>query len=96
MDERTTRVPPAPGPQNVGVWKDDSEPAGKSCNYTPARRRHRHRPCSTCMFFVEIASDNEVAPNGRCRRHAPVAGLGYPSVKPDEWCGDHKLDEWRA
>jgi hypothetical protein len=29
---------------------------------------------------------------GRCRRHAPTMN-GYPAVKPDDWCGDHRLDE---
>jgi hypothetical protein len=29
---------------------------------------------------------------GSCRRHAPTIG-GYPAVFPDDWCGDHRVDE---
>jgi len=55
--------------------------------------------CSTCMWYVRkdqrekaIGTAFEV---GRCRRHAPTLG-GYPVVKRDDWCGDHKLDENKA
>jgi hypothetical protein len=30
---------------------------------------------------------------GRCRRHSPVVGQGWPAVFSEDWCGDHKLDE---
>jgi len=30
---------------------------------------------------------------GRCRRNAPIVQVGYPTTYPDDWCGDHKLDE---
>ena len=42
--------------------------------------------CKTCRFFVP--KDDKV---GRCRRHAPVVGEGYPVTYPSDWCGDHKL-----
>ena len=55
--------------------------------------------CRTCVFYVlkqptEAASGGLKTPKelGRCRRHAPTMG-GYPAVFPDDWCGDHKLDE---
>jgi len=49
--------------------------------------------CSSCIFSVlkeKNTSDGQVI--GRCRRHAPAMN-GYPVVFPDDWCGDHKLDE---
>ena len=52
--------------------------------------------CKTCMWFVKKNNDGyDVAEGnfvGRCRRHAPTMS-GYPVVFPDDWCGDHKLDE---
>jgi hypothetical protein len=60
-------------------------------------RRHEHRKCGSCMFFQPITRDGDEAPNGRCRRRAPISGLGYPSVDPiSDWCGEHKLDEWNS
>lgn len=32
---------------------------------------------------------------GRCRRHAPTLRV-FPVVYPNDWCGDHKLDENRV
>lgn len=52
--------------------------------------------CTTCMWFVgkkhDGMAEGEDLRIGRCRRHAPSMG-GYPAVKPDDWCGDHRLDE---
>ena len=52
--------------------------------------------CATCMWFVQKlhndAKPGDLIRIGRCRRHAPTMG-GYPAVKPDDWCGDHRLDE---
>ncbi len=49
--------------------------------------------CATCMFYVEkqrvVVGAQKI---GRCRRHAPTMN-GYPVMFPDDWCGDHKLDE---
>lgn len=53
----------------------------------PWANRSKGMCCSTCMWH---ASKSEAL--GRCRRHAPTMS-GYPAVKPDDWCGDHKLDE---
>ena len=48
--------------------------------------------CKTCMWYVgKIVKDSSVT-LGRCRRRAPTMS-GYPVVYPDDWCGDHKLDE---
>ena len=46
--------------------------------------------CATCIWYAPKGPKL-----GRCRRHAPVADLGYPPVFPADWCGDHKLDEAR-
>jgi hypothetical protein len=52
----------------------------------PWKHRSKGMKCSTCMWFVEKSVI------GRCRRHAPTMS-GYPVVYPEDWCGDHKLDE---
>ena len=43
-------------------------------------RKNNSMICANCLFFV----------NTRCRRHAPVAGYGYPMVYNIDWCGDMK------
>ena len=52
--------------------------------------------CQTCMYYVPKAAppglSNTGRVVGRCRRHAPTMS-GYPVVFPNDWCGDHKLDE---
>ena len=58
--------------------------------------RNKEMVCRTCRFFVEkepIKSSKDHKDVGRCRRHAPIVGEGYPVVFPTDWCGDHKLDE---
>ena len=52
----------------------------------PWAHRSSGMRCSTCMWF---AAKGEL---GRCRRHVSTLG-GYLAVFPDDWCGDHKLDE---
>ena len=42
--------------------------------------------CDTCRVFVP--KDAKI---GRCRRHAPVVGQGWPVVYKTDWCGDHKI-----
>lgn len=54
----------------------------------PWAHRSAGMKCLTCMWFVHKAPGNV----GRCRRHAPTMN-GYPVVFPDDWCGDHKLNE---
>ena len=71
----------------------------------PWKHRSKEMKCRTCMFYVVKAALSKVAPApattyaqpvpaevGRCRRHAPTMA-GYPAVFPDDWCGDHKIDE---
>lgn len=41
--------------------------------------------CCTCMYYVPKGDGT-----GRCRRKAPTM-QGYPVVKPNDWCGEHKL-----
>ena len=53
--------------------------------------------CKTCMWFMpKMRFDaDETKPQqnlGRCRKSAPTMN-GWPVVFPDDWCGDHKLDE---
>jgi len=48
--------------------------------------------CASCMWYVQKKATDTAADIGRCRRHAPTMS-GYPVVFPDDWCGDHKLDE---
>ena len=42
--------------------------------------------CKTCMWFVGRGII------GRCRQSSPTM-KGFPAMFPDDWCGDHKLDE---
>lgn len=57
----------------------------------PWKHRSKGMSCSTCMYYVKKKSD---APKeiGRCRRNAPTM-KGFPAVFPNDWCGDHKIDE---
>lgn len=48
--------------------------------------------CSTCMYYVQKKANDTAADIGRCRRRCPTMN-GFPVVFPDDWCGDHKLDE---
>jgi hypothetical protein len=72
----------------------------------PWKHRSAGMRCSTCMWYVpKVSAPREVlgqtahiveeTPIGRCRRHAPAMG-GYPVVKRDDWCGDHRIDENKA
>jgi hypothetical protein len=67
----------------------------KEIKMTESRDPWKHRSagmmCQTCMYYVkkEAPNDPEL---GRCRRRAPTMN-GYPVVFPNDWCGDHKLDE---
>lgn len=59
--------------------------------------RDKGRICNTCVSYIEktpnMTDRKSYTPIGRCRRHAPVVGQGYPVVFPSDSCGDHKLDE---
>ena len=67
--------------------------------------RARNMRCRTCMYYAPKMGlpggpDSDVnvlkeAIVGRCRRHAPTMN-GWPVMFPDDWCGDHKLDENKA
>ena len=65
----------------------------------PWKHRSSGMKCKTCMWFVGKVTpgkkEEELCKIGRCRRHAPTMN-GYPVVFPDDWCGDHKLDEVRV
>lgn len=63
--------------------------ATKNTPNDPWAHRSEGMRCTTCMWFV---SKGDAAKLGRCRRRAPSMN-GYPVVFPDDWCGDHKLDE---
>ncbi len=64
----------------------------------PLAHRSAGMRCGTCMWFVEKTVPSGGNPSrvmGRCRRHSPTVN-GYPVVFPDDWCGDHKLDEGKS
>jgi len=50
--------------------------------------RSERMRCKTCMFFV--LKDPPTV--GRCRINAPTL-KGWPVMFPDDWCGEHRLDE---
>lgn len=62
----------------------------------PWKNRSAGMKCRTCTMYVVKQSLSESktlgAELGRCRRNAPTM-KGFPVVFPDDWCGDHKLDE---
>jgi len=58
----------------------------------PWVHRSKGMSCSTCMWYVAKKNEKGETKLGRCRRHAPTMN-GYPVVFPNDWCGDHKLDE---
>lgn len=66
----------------------------------PWKDRTKGMRCATCVFYVRkvppLSAVAAEAPReiGRCRRHAPTMS-GFPAVFPEDWCGDHKLDEAR-
>ena len=45
--------------------------------------------CEVCIYYVPKRGSM-----GRCRRHAPTMS-GFPVVFGGDWCGDHKLDEYK-
>ena len=55
----------------------------------PWKHRSAGMKCSSCMWSV---IKEGVGKLGRCRGRAPTMN-GYPVVYPNDWCGDHKLDE---
>lgn len=75
--------------KNTGVKKEDMKGCAQS---DPWIHRSKGMSCQTCMWYVDkkkVVGDTKL---GRCRRHAPTMN-GYPVVFPNDWCGDHKLDE---
>lgn len=64
-----------------------------ACNEaTPVKDNWSNRSatmrCITCVFYVPKVDEPLY---GRCRRHAPTLG-GWPAMRQDDWCGDHKID----
>jgi len=60
--------------------------------------RARTHSCSFCMWYWPKRLEGErldQAKLGRCKKHAPTLN-GFPVVYPDDWCGDHKLDETKV
>lgn len=56
-------------------------------NRDPWEHRSEGMRCKTCMWYCE---KNEKI--GRCRKNAPTF-KGFVPVFPNDWCGDHRLDE---
>lgn len=46
--------------------------------------------CSNCKWWVRYEGMLHCK-NGECRKHAPLHDRKWPSVKEDEWCGDHEF-----
>ena len=62
-------------------------------NKDPWKHRSSGMRCTTCMWAIfKVDSEDKPTKVGRCRRHAPTMN-GYPAIFPDDWCGDHKIDE---
>lgn len=65
----------------------------------PWKGRSEGMRCRSCVFYVPKArgdgrittSEHEI---GRCRRNAPTM-RGFPAVFPQDWCGEHRIDENR-
>ena len=74
-------------------WEAQYESKGPT---DPWIHRSVHMLCKTCMWYVPKETRDTVAllknKLGRCRRHAPIMS-GYPVVYPNDWCGDHKVNE---
>lgn len=53
--------------------------------------------CETCRSYKEkepLDTERNHTVVGRCKKRAPVAGVGFPYVFPrDEACGDYRPDE---
>lgn len=62
----------------------------------PWKNRQVGMRCKTCIWFVVKSDFNRTGDYdvGRCRRHAPTMN-GYPVVFNNDWCGDHKVDEYK-
>lgn len=74
---------------NTVVGMDESMyKSSKDAPIDPWKHRSKKMSCATCMWSIL----KEPALIGRCRRHAPTMS-GYPAVYPEDWCGDHKIDE---
>lgn len=66
----------------------------------PWQHRSAGMRCLTCIYFVPKHVETSDAPTvngrlGRCRRHAPALN-GFPAVFERDWCGDHRLDEYKV
>jgi hypothetical protein len=67
----------------------ESAPGDEEEQRDPWAHRSEGMRCKTCMWMMFKGENKQI---GRCRRRAPTMG-GYPVVKADDWCGDHRLDE---
>jgi hypothetical protein len=49
--------------------------------------------CDTCKFFQEV----DMEERGECHRYPPSfipgADSSWPTVKPDDWCGEYREDK---
>lgn len=63
-----------------GLGTEPAEIPVRKDNWSDLEKPNLFR-CMNCVFYL----------NTRCKRHAPVAGYGYPMVYPyDLSCGDLK------
>ena len=66
----------------------------------PWAHRSTGMQCRTCMWYLQKGYEGTPPSKilleiGRCRRRGPTMD-GYPVVYPDDWCGDHRLDEGKV
>lgn len=55
--------------------------------------RSKGMRCERCMFWSRKFHEGDATDIGRCKRHAPVVGQGFPVTFDTDWCGDFKLTE---
>lgn len=59
----------------------------------PWVHRSAQMRCRSCVFYVPKKGAGVTTTQiGRCRRNAPTM-RGFPAVFPNDWCGEHRLDE---
>lgn len=75
-------------PLSMETDDGEKEPISKD----PWKHRSAGMRCETCMFYVPKKAKAGIPEIGRCRRSAPTM-KGFPAVFPNDWCGEHKLDE---
>jgi len=72
--------------------EEEARQAGRDKPDDPWAHRSERMKCRTCMWYITKNAAESMTDLGRCRKRSPTMD-GYPVVFPDDWCGDHKVDE---